>query len=157
MDRGWSWVVCAAVFFSHLLVIGFCYSIGVYYVEFLTVFGQSKGTTALISSLNFGALSFIGLSNNYTDRQTDRHTMSRLFCWHLPSQLKSMRRMNTYLQVRLRAGLSTDMDTGWRCLSEASSLLLDSLSVHLQRASMSFSSHLGSFQVQFFFGINSSK
>ena len=60
MDSGWSWIVCAAAFITHTLTIGFSYAIGVYYVEFLTVFNESKGTTAWISSLNYGFLCGIG-------------------------------------------------------------------------------------------------
>ena len=60
MDGGWSWVVCGASFIVNVLTTGFSYAIGVYYVEFLTVFNESKGTTALLSSLNFGALCGVG-------------------------------------------------------------------------------------------------
>ena len=60
MDGGWSWIVCAAAFITHTLTVGFSYAIGVYYVEFLTVFNESKGTTAWISSLNYGCLCGIG-------------------------------------------------------------------------------------------------
>ena len=60
MDTGWSWVVCGAAFVTHTLTIGFSYGIGVYYVEFLTVFKESKGTTAWISSLNYGFLCGLG-------------------------------------------------------------------------------------------------
>ena len=60
MDSGWSWVVCCAAFITHTLTIGFSYGIGVYYVEFLTVFKESKGTTAWISSLNYGFLCGLG-------------------------------------------------------------------------------------------------
>ncbi len=56
MDSGWSWVVCFVAFVSHLLTVGFSYAIGVYYVEFLEVFNESKGTTAWISALNYGVL-----------------------------------------------------------------------------------------------------
>ena len=60
MDRGWSWVVCGAAFITQMLTVGFIAAIGVYYVEFLSVFEESKATTAWISSLNYGALSIVG-------------------------------------------------------------------------------------------------
>ena len=61
MDEGYSWIVLAASFVTNMLTIGFTYSIGVYYVEFLSVFNESKGYTALISSLNFGMLCGVGM------------------------------------------------------------------------------------------------
>ena len=63
MDRGWSWVVCGAAYFTHMLTIGFTYGIGVYYVEFLSVFNENKGFTALIPSINLGMLCGIGRYN----------------------------------------------------------------------------------------------
>ena len=60
VDGRYSWVVCAVAFSAHLLTSGFSFSIGVYYVEFLNVFNQSKGTTAWVASLNFGILCLVG-------------------------------------------------------------------------------------------------
>ena len=60
MDSTWSWVVCAVTFFSHIVAVGFSYAISVYYVEFLTVFNESSGTTSWLSSLNYGTLCLIG-------------------------------------------------------------------------------------------------
>ena len=60
VDSKWSWLVCGAAFFSRVLTTGFAYGISVYYVEFLSVFNESKGTTAWISSLNYGVLCAIG-------------------------------------------------------------------------------------------------
>ena len=60
MESPWSWVVCAVTFFSHIVAVGFSYTISVYYVEFLTVFNESSGTTSWLSSLNYGIISFIG-------------------------------------------------------------------------------------------------
>ena len=61
MDSPWSWVVCAVTFFSHIVAVGFSYAISVYYVEFLTVFNESSGTTSWLSSLNFGVLCLMGV------------------------------------------------------------------------------------------------
>ncbi len=55
-DSGWAWVVCGAMFCVVLLVFGFSYTVSVYYVAFLDVFGETRGTTAWISALNMGAL-----------------------------------------------------------------------------------------------------
>ena len=60
LDSPWSWVVCAVMFFSHIVGIGFSYAVSIYYVEFLSVFNESSGTTAWLFSLNFGIKSFIG-------------------------------------------------------------------------------------------------
>lgn len=60
MDTGWAWVVCAATFVTEILTCGFSVSVGVYYVEFLSVFKESKGTTALVSALNYGMLCGMG-------------------------------------------------------------------------------------------------
>ena len=43
-----------------MLTIGFSYTVSVYYVKFLTVFNKSKGDTAWVSALNYGALCVIG-------------------------------------------------------------------------------------------------
>ena len=55
--------MCGATFFTHMLTIGFTYGIGVYYVEFLSVFNENKGFTALIPSINLGMLCGIGRYN----------------------------------------------------------------------------------------------
>ena len=60
MDSTWSWIICCVAFFGHMLTIGFSYTVSVYYVEFLSVFNKSKGDTAWVSALNYGALCVIG-------------------------------------------------------------------------------------------------
>ena len=60
-DKGRCWLVIFCAFIVYFLIYGFAYSIGVFYDEFLDVFGESKGTTAWISSLNYGFLCFIGM------------------------------------------------------------------------------------------------
>ncbi len=47
-----------------MFTTGFSFAIGVYYVEFLDVFNESRATTAWISSLNFGVMCFIGKVGN---------------------------------------------------------------------------------------------
>ena len=60
-DSGWSWVVCAVAFTTQTLTNGFCFAIGIYYVEFLHVFNESKGMTAWISALNVGVFMGTGI------------------------------------------------------------------------------------------------
>ena len=60
MDRGWSWVICSVAFITQLLTNGFCFAIGIYYVEFLSVFNESKAKTAWISALHVGVFMGIG-------------------------------------------------------------------------------------------------
>ena len=67
-DSGWSWVVCGITFVIKMLTNGFSYAIGVYYVEFLNVFNESKGTTAWISGLNLGVFLGVGKRIGVTDK-----------------------------------------------------------------------------------------
>ena len=60
LDGGWSWIVCGSAFIGHMMTSGFSLAIGVYFVEFLAVFNESKGTTAWVSALNFGAQCLVG-------------------------------------------------------------------------------------------------
>ncbi len=60
MDSGWSWIVLGSAFVAHFFTVGFSYAIGVYYSEFLHVFGESKGTTAWIAGLHYGILCGVG-------------------------------------------------------------------------------------------------
>ena len=59
-DSARCWIVVVSSFINHFLIYGFAYSIGVFYDEFLDVFRESKGTTAWISSLNYGFLCATG-------------------------------------------------------------------------------------------------
>ena len=53
-------VVVATAFIAHFLTSGMAFSVGVYYVTFLEVFGGGSGLTAWIGSLNFGSLCAAG-------------------------------------------------------------------------------------------------
>ncbi len=59
-DTAYSWIVCAAAFTAQMIVVGFSYTIGVYYTVFKDVFGHSAGVTSWIASLNFGTATLIG-------------------------------------------------------------------------------------------------
>lgn len=50
-DGGWGWVVVAASFTAHFIADGCAFSFGVFFEEFLDVFQQTKGETAIIGSL----------------------------------------------------------------------------------------------------------
>ena len=53
-DGGWGWVIVFASFCVHVIVDGITFTFGVFYMEFLTAFGESKGKTALVGSLLAG-------------------------------------------------------------------------------------------------------
>ena len=53
-DGGWGWVVVFASFLVHVIVDGITFTFGVFYMEFLEYFGESKGKTALVGSLLAG-------------------------------------------------------------------------------------------------------
>ena len=75
VDSGWAWIICAVSFSVHMLIAGFSYSIGVYYVEFLDVFNETKGTTAMISALNMSFLCGMG-------KQHHTRSLSSVLHWH---------------------------------------------------------------------------
>lgn len=50
-DGGWGWVVVAASLLCNILVDGVCFTFGIFYVEFLDYFGESKAKTAWVGSL----------------------------------------------------------------------------------------------------------
>jgi len=59
-DGGWGWVVVCASFVCNLIVDGVCFSFGIFYVELLDYFGESKGKTAWVGSLIPGMYLTIG-------------------------------------------------------------------------------------------------
>ncbi len=61
LDSGWSWVVLGSAFLANFFTVGFSYAIGVYYLEFLHVFDESKGLTAWIAGLHYGTLCGAGM------------------------------------------------------------------------------------------------
>ena len=50
--QGNAYVVLLASFLGHFIIMGMCYSMGVFYVEFREVFHDTKGSVALIASLS---------------------------------------------------------------------------------------------------------
>ena len=61
-DSKYSWLVCLVSFISSFMTVGYTYAIGIYFVLFRDVFETSAGTTAWVSALNYGTLSFTGNS-----------------------------------------------------------------------------------------------
>ena len=51
LDGGWGWMVVAASLVCNIIVDGVCFSFGIFYVEFLDYFGESKAKTAWVGSL----------------------------------------------------------------------------------------------------------
>ncbi len=60
-DGGWGWVVVFASFVNHVVVDGITFTFGVFYMEFLEFFGESKGKTALVGSLLAGFYLLTGM------------------------------------------------------------------------------------------------
>ncbi|XP_064615703.1 monocarboxylate transporter 14-like [Liolophura sinensis] len=56
LDHGYSWVIFLASFFNQFISLGIPFSFGVYNVEFLDYFRESKAVTAWVCSINIGVL-----------------------------------------------------------------------------------------------------
>lgn len=68
-DGGWGWVVVFASFMINLIADGITFSFGIYNVEFLKYFGDSKGKTAWIGSIFMASPLLCGPIASYlTDR-----------------------------------------------------------------------------------------
>ena len=50
-DGGWGWIVVMASLLCNIIVDGVCFSFGIFYVEFLIYFEESKAKTAWVGSL----------------------------------------------------------------------------------------------------------
>lgn len=59
-DGGWGWVVVFASFMIHVIADGVTYTFGIFYVEFLEYYKESKGTTAWVASIMVGTTYCIG-------------------------------------------------------------------------------------------------
>ena len=59
-DGGYGWVIVFASFVNHIIVDGIAFTFGVFYLEFLQYFGESKGKTALVGSLLCGCYLMTG-------------------------------------------------------------------------------------------------
>lgn len=59
-DGGWGWVVVFSSFMIHVIADGVTYTFGIFYLEFLKQFQESKGKTAWIASIMVGTTFCIG-------------------------------------------------------------------------------------------------
>ena len=68
VDGPFSWLVASAACFANVIYGGITQVSSLYLVIFLEAFGESRGYTALVTSLNYGVLAFSGKtsSNVYT-------------------------------------------------------------------------------------------
>ncbi|XP_076336091.1 LOW QUALITY PROTEIN: monocarboxylate transporter 13-like [Tachypleus tridentatus] len=69
-DGGWGWVVVFSSFMIHVLADGVTYTFGIFYVEFLKYFHETKGVTAWVASIMVGVTFIVGpvasaLTNKY--------------------------------------------------------------------------------------------
>lgn len=68
-DGGWGWVVVFASFTAHMIADGCAFSFGVFYVELLDYFQESKAVTALVGSLFVSVPLITGpLASAFTNR-----------------------------------------------------------------------------------------
>nr|XP_044993657.1 monocarboxylate transporter 9 isoform X2 [Jaculus jaculus] len=67
-DGGWGWVIVLVSFFTQFLCYGSPLAVGVLYIEWLDLFGEGKGKTALVGSLasGVGLLASLGCGLLYT-------------------------------------------------------------------------------------------
>ena len=61
-DGGWGWVIVAASFVTNVLVDGVCFSFGIFYLEFLESYGESKAMTSWVGSVLNGMYLSMGKS-----------------------------------------------------------------------------------------------
>ncbi|XP_033760707.1 monocarboxylate transporter 12-B-like [Pecten maximus] len=61
IDRGWAWVVMAAVMLSTFLEMGLYRSFGIFFVEFIETFGSSATMTSVISGVYLAGYSIFAL------------------------------------------------------------------------------------------------
>lgn len=59
-DGGWGWVVVFCSFMIHVIADGVTYTFGIFYMEFLKHFGESKGATSWVASIMVGTTFCVG-------------------------------------------------------------------------------------------------
>lgn len=59
-DGGWGWVVVFCSFMLHVIVDGVTYTFGIFYLEFLRHFKESKGATSWVTSIMVGTTFCVG-------------------------------------------------------------------------------------------------
>jgi len=74
-NGGYGWVVVAASFVIHLLVLGNIYSFGVLFPIYIDVFHQPQGSVAWVGSISAGLMTGLG---SYSGAWADRYGNSRI-------------------------------------------------------------------------------
>ena len=62
-DGGYGWVICAASFMASLILDGVCFSFGIFYMEFLDYYQESKAKTSWVGSVLNGMYLSMGEAN----------------------------------------------------------------------------------------------
>ena len=112
-DGGWGWVVVLASFINHIIVDGITFTFGVFYLEFLDFFKESKGKTALVGSLLAGFYLMAGKSFPVMENKVFVSDKMDLlfygFSWHV---IKRMRKdFNTNLKCDICSTFNTSLIT----------------------------------------------
>ena len=76
-DGGYGWVVVAASFVVHLLVLGNIYSFGVLFPVYISVFHQSQGSVAWVGSISAGLMTGLGA---YSGAWADQYGNGLMVC-----------------------------------------------------------------------------
>lgn len=65
IDGGWAWVVMVAASLTTVIAHGICYTPGIYLVEFIAEFHESRATTAWVGSIVTGQVCFAGFAAGF--------------------------------------------------------------------------------------------
>ena len=60
-DGGWGWAVVFGSFTISLICDGFAYTTGIFYEEFLTVYGESESMTSVFDAIMTAMIFLIGI------------------------------------------------------------------------------------------------
>lgn len=105
-DGGYGWVIVLAAFMNHIIVDGLTYTFGVFFMEFVDYFEESKSKTALVGSLLAGCyLSSGQLLFMYATKILYRKYMPyfQLLLFHVcQSSCVILRRSRTVLNISCR-------------------------------------------------------
>ena len=96
-DGGWGWVVVLASLFCNIIVDGVCFSFGVFYVEFINYFKESKGKTAWVGSLIPGM--YLGMGELFYQFQQLKSNKMQFCLYRI--QISYIHLTNFFLQVPL--------------------------------------------------------
>ena len=98
-DGGWGWVVVFASLVCNIIVDGICFSFGMFFIELIDYYGESKGKTAFVGSLIPGMYLGMGkyhLGLNYSNSAIHKASSlygslpSHGFDWYNSVELKNV-------------------------------------------------------------------